>query len=665
MYYGADYYPEQWPRERWATDARLMRRAGLNLVRMGEFAWSQMEPTEGTFDWHWLDEAIETLAAEGIDTVLGTPTATPPAWLCQAYPDVLRTTRDGRRVTFGMRRQYCPTSATYRAHTRRIVRAMAEHYAGHPHIVAWQIDNEFGCHDSTRCFCPECRDAFAAWARQRYDWLVVLNEVWGTAFWSHTYSDWDQVPLPWATSGVSNPGLELDYCRFASDQTIAYQQLQIDTLRAVDPQCRVTTNFMGFGFDTIDYTNMARPLDFCSWDNYPMHGPLNPASTALSHDAVRGFKDQPFWVMEEQAGPCGWQTMGRTPTPGQLRLWAWQAIAHGADAIIYFRWRTARASTESFWHGILDSHGRPGRRYDEIAGMGEELARIGDTLVGARTPRGVAILHSYDDRWALELQPGAPGLSFAEILSGYYRALHGLNLSVDVVAPNAPLDGYGLVIAPALHLVSNEEAQALERYVEAGGALVLGARSGVRDVHGRIVDTPFPGRLHDLAGVTVLEYDALGRDTRQEIRFEGPAAGLAGRSYGAHTWADVLSAEGADVLARYASGFYAEQPAITQHGFGSGTCYYVGTVGHAETMTALMAWLAARHGIDPALKTPDGVEVACRERNGHAYLFVLNHTDAERRVALPGTYHDLLSDQRLHGSLTLPGAGVAILTHEG
>jgi len=665
MYYGVDYYPEQWPRERWATDARLMRKAGINLARLGEFAWAQMEPSEGSFDFGWLDEAIDTLAAEGIDTVLGTPTATPPAWLCQAYPDVLRVTRDGRRVTFGMRRQYCATSATYRAHTQRIVSAMATHFAGHPHVVAWQVDNEFGCHDSTRCYCPECRDAFAAWARQRYDFLAILNDTWGTSFWSHTYTDWSQVPLPWESTGVSDPGLELDFDRFASDQMIAYQQLQIDALRAVDRHCRVTTNYMGFAFDTIDYYRMARPLDLCAWDNYPSLRALDPVTVALSHDAVRGFKDQPFWVIEQQAGPCGWQTMGRTPAPGQLRLWAYQAIAHGADAIVYFRWRTARAGTEAFWHGILDAHGRPGRRYDEIAGMGQEIARLGDALVGARSPKAVAILQTYDDRWALALQPGAPGLSFADILGGYYRALHGLNVPVDVVSPEARLDEHPLVIAPALHLVSPEQARALERYVEAGGALVIGARSGVRDVHGRIVDTPLPGRLHDLAGVAVLEYDALGRQGEVEIRFEGPAAGLAGRAYGAHTWADVLSPEGSRVLARYATGWYAGQPAITEHDFGAGTCYYLGTVGAPETMSALMSWLAARHGIEPLLKAPDGVEVTRRERDGQAFLFVLNHSCAERRVTLDGPCRELLSGERVAGALTLPGSGVAILTREG
>ncbi len=664
MYYGADYYPEQWPRERWATDARLMRKAGINLVRLAEFAWAQLEPSEGTFDFSWLDDAIALLAAEGIATVLGTPTATPPAWLCHAYPQVLRVTRDGQRTTFGMRRQYCPTSDTYRAHTRRIVTAMAEHYAGHPHVVAWQIDNEFGCHDSTRCYCPECRDAFAAWARGRYDWLAVLNEVWGTAFWSQTYTDWDQVPLPWASTGVSNPALELDYYRFASDQMVAYQQIQVDALRAADPSCRVTTNLMGFGFDTIDYYDLARPLDFISWDNYPLYGPLNPVGTALSHDAVRGSKNAPFWVMEQQAGPCGWQTMGRTPQPGQLRLWAYQAIAHGADAIVYFRWRTARANTETYWYGILDHHGRPGRRYDEIAAMGQEVARLGSRLEGARSPRAVALLQTYDDRWALGLQPGAPGLSFGDIFSGYYRALHGLNVPVDVVSPEAPLEDYALVVAPALHLVSPEAARTLRRYVEAGGALVVGARSGVRDGHSRIVDTPLPGLLRELTGPEVVEHDALGRDVAAEIRFEGPAAGLAGHAYGAHTWVDVLSPQGAHVVARYVDGPYTGRPAITAHRFGGGMAYYVGTVGRADTMTALMSWLVARHGIEPLLKAPDGVEVTAREAHGQVYLFVLNHTHAERRVTLPAANTDLLTDSRVDGALTLAPYQVAILARE-
>ena len=660
MYYGADYYPEHWPRERWATDARLMQEAGINLVRLAEFSWAKLEPHEGSYDFSWLDEALELLGRHGIHAVLGTPTATPPAWLCQQYPEIMAVERDGRRVTFGMRRQYCPTNETYRALSKRIVTAMAEHYAANPGVIGWQVDNEFGGH-LARCYCPSCLRAFQEWARARYGSLEALNAAWGTAFWSHVYTSWSQIPLPWSTTPVSNPCLELDFWRFASDQWVSYQQVQLDILRALCPEHGITTNFMGFGFQDINYYDLARPLDFVAWDNYPVGTANDPAAAALSHATMRGLKSMPFWIMEQQAGPSGWQTISRAPKPGQLRLWAYQSIAHGADAIVFFRWRSCQFNTEEYWHGILDHDGKPRRRYTEVRQMGQELARLGDCLVGANSPKAVAMLLSYDDSFAFHLQPNAEGFSYPELFLNYFRAFHRLGIPVDVISPEADLSPYRLVIAPTLYVLPESWAANLYRYVEGGGNLVIGARSGVKDVSNRVVNMPLPGLLRELCGIKVLEYDALGRAVGSAIRFEPGTIESADVLCPVHTWCDIIDPLDAEVIARYAEEYYAGQPAITRNRFGKGSVVYVGVMGGNQLCGALAAWLIGQAQLRPLLATPSGVEVAARESNGVTYLFVLNHTDAEQIVDLPYPCTDLISERRCHGQCALPAREALIL----
>lgn len=659
MYYGADYYPEHWPQERWATDARLMQQAGINVVRLAEFAWAKLEPQEGVYDFSWLDRALELLGKHGIRAVLGTPTAAPPAWVCQQYPEVMAVERDGRRVTFGMRRQYCPTSETYRGLSRRIVRVMAEHYANNPQVVGWQVDNELGGH-LARCHCPACQRAFQEWARRRYGALDALNSAWGTAFWSHVYSFWGQIPLPWSTTPVSNPCLELDFWRFASDQWVSYQQEQVDILRALCPEHGITTNFMGFGFQDINYYDLARPLDFVSWDNYPVGTAADPAVAALSHATMRGLKDTPFWVMEQQAGPSGWQTVSRSPKPGQLRLWAYQSIAHGADAIVFFRWRTCQFNTEEYWHGILDHDGTPRRRYAEVRRMGQEVARLGDRLVGARSPKAVAMLLSYDDSFAFRLQPNAEGFSYPELFLGYYRAFHRLGIPVDVVSPSADLTPYRLVVAPTLHVLHEAWAENLRRYVAQGGNLVVGARSGAKNASNRVVNMPLPGLLRELCGIEVAEYDALGRSTTSTIQF-APGVCDEQPSCSVHTWCDIVEAGDAEVIAHYSTDYYAGQPAITARHVTGGTVVYVGVMGGDELCGALARWLARRVELRPLLSVPLGVEVAARETSGVTYLFVLNHTDGEQVIDLPYACTDLLADERYQGHCVLPAREVLIL----
>ena len=659
MYYGADYYPEHWPEERWPTDAEMMAEAGLNLVRLAEFAWTRLEPEPERFDFAWLDRAIEHLAARGIRVVLGTPTAAPPAWLVRQHPEVLRVRADGRRVHYGHRRNVCLVSPVYRHYAARIVRAMAAHYRDHPSVIGWQIDNEFGCHDSARCYCEACQEAFREWLAARYGNLDALNQAWGTDFWSHTYRAWEEIPLPFADALPANPGLALDYRRFASDANVAFQRLQVDILRELCPSHFVTHNFMANGFQELNYYDLARDLDFVSWDNYPDLRRSDPAQLAFNHTCIRGWKGANFWVMEEESGAPGTTVISPNPRPGDIRLWSYQAIAHGADAIVYFRWRTCTFGAEQYWHGILDHDGRPRRRYYEVQRMGRELQRIGGQIVGSEVNAEVALIFDWDTAFAFQIQPNNASFDYFEHLKRYFVAFHRRNVPVDIIPWSADLRRYRLVLAPALYVLSPEAAARLRAYVEKGGTVLFDVRTGGKDVHNRVAEGPLPGLVADLCGVTVDEYDSLGPDVTVPLVFDTPI--VSPQKLLAHTWCEVLAPQGAKVLVRYGGQYYCGQPAVTVNSYGKGRAVYVGAIANPPAYDRLVDELLSSTGVQPLLDTPPGVEVTARWQGQKRLLFVLNHTGTPQSVSLPGELQDLLTGQRLSGTAVLPPKEVWIL----
>jgi len=655
MFYGADYYPEHWPEERWPVDARMMKDAGINVVRMAEFAWTRMEPQEGLFDFAWLDRAIAGLAEYGIRTVLCTPTAAPPAWLMRAYPECFLVDENAQRLTFGHRRNTCPSNSTYRYYSARIVQAMAEHFKGNRGVIGWQIDNEFG----DRCYCESCQRAFQRWLQRKYCTLERLNSEWGTDFWSHVYTAWQEIPLPWATSYTHNPGLALDYRRFMSDTYVEYQREQVSVLRAANPEWFVTHNFMGFRYPKLNYFDLAHDLDFVAWDNYPRFR-MQPdlAWRALGHDTMRGLKGANFWVMEEQSGPAGQTVVGTAPKPGEIPFWAWQAIAHGADGMVYFRWRTCRFGAEEYWHGILDHHGEPRRRYREVAGMGATLERIGQMITGSRFRARAAMLLSYDSRFALQNQPVNPDLEYEQIFGLYYRALWQRNIGVDIVSPRADLSGYDLVIAPTLYILPEQTAVILRDYVAGGGTLVTSCRSGVMNESNVVVDQLLPGLLAETCGVIVDEYDS--RDPGDNVPLvAGPELG--GMRFEAGVWADVLELRGAVPLATYGGDYYAGQPAVTINRFGQGEAIYIGTVADQSFIDGLIGWLCERREIAAPLAVPTGVEVTVREAPDGDLLFILNGTSEEKQVDVGAGGVDLIEGESVSGEVKLPALGVRIL----
>jgi beta-galactosidase len=662
--FGVAYYPEQWPEERWLIDAQLMAEAGFNVVRLAEFAWSKMEPTAGQFDFAWLDRAIEILAAQGISVVLGTPTASPPPWIMHKHSDIFRVREDGWRASFGNRREYCPTNPAYHEYARRIVTGMAEHYAQHPAVIGWQIDNEFG----DRCYCPHCAKAFQNWVRARYESLQDVNQYWGTIFWSHVYNEWDEIPVPLSMGGSPNPGLALDFYRFSSDSYVAFQQMQIDILRELCPHHFVTHNFMGFQYDRINYFDLARKLDFVSWDNYPrtqwsMEAEVDPSRIALAADTMRGLKRQNFWVMEQQAGPAGWEVVSVAPRPGELRLWAYQSIAHGADAIVFFRWRTARFGAEEYWHGLLDHDATLSRRYEEIKRMGAEIEKAGATIVGSTVQPQVGIILSYDARFAFQIQENNPQLDYPEHLQQFYRALYQRRVVIDVTEASADLSAYRLVIAPALHVITPPIAENLKRFVTAGGVLVLSPRSGVKDEANAVVNQRLPGLLADLCGVEIEEYDSLPAGVHNGLEFTLPELARSNLP-AARVWCDVLKPKGATVVARYTRDFYAGKPAITLNRFGAGWVIYMGTVGDGLLYESLAGWFLNLAGVRRMITAPRGVQVAERWQGDRRLLFVLNHTEREQEVTLDRRYRNLLdshADGMVEGTIAIAPRDVQVL----
>jgi len=660
MYIGVDYYPEHWPRERWDEDARLMKEAGFNVVRLAEFSWVLLEPEEGRFDFAWLDEAIGLLGRHGIKVVLGTPTAVMPAWVARKYPETLAMKADGTRVVWGGRKNNCFSDGTYRLLSERITRAMAEHYARSPQVIGWQTDNEFS---GTDCRCHLCRTSFQDWLRRKYGALDAVNRAWGTHFWGLKVQTWDEIQVPDSRAGawaISNPSASLDWQRFTSWLNVRFQGDQVRILRSLSPGRFVTHNFMGL-FQEMDYYDLAKDLDFVSWDNYPVFEhwdkPGIPYGASLAADVMRGLKGRNFWIMEQTAGALGWEVFSRNPRPGEIRSIAYQQLAHGADGQVWFRWRTSTAGREQYWHGLLGHDGKPGRRYREAAQVAREYRGLERVLAGTAPRSRVAFIYDYDSLWALRVQPGYAGNTYAAAIRRYYDAFFRAGVNVDVVPPGADLSGYKLVLAPELHVLPDVVARKLVSFVEKGGVLLADTRTGVKDETNLVHPRTLPGLLSPALGIAIEEYEALAA-VEYKLAGRAPLAG----DFTAVRYADWITPTGAQVVAGYAEWPVKEYAAVTRHAYGKGRGWYVGTVvKEAGFYDQLVKALLDDAGIKAVLAPPEGVEVGVREGGGRTLLFILNHTTAPKTVPVPAGKRELLTQQATTETLELGILGVAVL----
>jgi beta-galactosidase len=655
---GAAWYPEQWPESRWDKDLALMEAAHITVVRVGEFAWSAMEPSEGHYDFVWLDHAIADAARHHICVVLGTPTAAPPDWLTTKYPQTLRVDENGGRAEHGNRQQFSFIDPTYRRFAHDIAEQMALHFGHNPNVVGWQLDNEYAEAD----FGPSARRQFHAWLGKKYGTIANLNQQWATAYWSQTYDNFDEIPV--RASG-ENPALLLDWKRFVSETWKSYSVNQISAIRPhADPRQYITTNTMGW-FDGFDEYTVNSVLDVAAWDDYIDSDTYDYLGNGALHDLARGYKMKDFWVMETEPAFVNWRSTNVPLKKGQVRDMAWQAIGHGANTVEYWQWRAAPNGQEEYHGTLVGADGTPKPVYYPIQQVGEEFAKAGPALAGTTPHSQVALVNDFDSRWAIDFQRHSAAFDPVAEMMAFYYPLRTQAQAVDVISINTPLDGYKLVELPALNVISQSIADRLMAYVRQGGQLLLGPRSGMKKEDDGLQPERQPGPLVSFLGGRVDQFYALDYDV--------PLSGDLG-SGTANIWAEQLSVQSPDtkVLLTYgkSNGWLDDQPAVITRQVGKGSITYVGARLNSTLMDHLTARLLQKADVQPIVpNAPDGVEV-CR-RSGHdpsgadkSVLILINHNTAPERVSLPSPMHDLIGDQGSLSSVDLPPYGVAVLEEQ-
>lgn len=650
MLYGGDYNPEQWPKDVWQQDMELFDKAGINSATINVFSWARIQPAEEVYDFRELDEIVDTLAKAGKQIVLATSTAALPAWMVKRYPEVARVDYEGRRHKFGQRHNACPNSPVYRHFVKELTARLAERYGSHEHVVCWHINNEYG----GECYCENCEKAFRVWLRKKYGTIEALNKAWNLTFWGHNIYDWDEVVLPNALSegieGEEEPGNEktafagisIDYRRFNSDSILDNFRLERDTIRQYDRDTPVTTNLMGT-YKGLDYFKWAKEMDIVSWDNYPSYD--TPWSTvAMRHDLMRGLKNAPFMLMEQTPSQQNWQPYNSLKKPGQMRAQSWQTVAHGGDTIQFFQLRRSVGGCEKF-HGAVIGHAGSDqtRVFREVAQLGEELNRIGDSIIGSKTESKVGIMFDWDNYWALEYTSGPnKDLKYVDQITRYYEYFYSKNISVDLIPVDADFSRYDLVAAPVLYMVKEGMAKALERYVAEGGTLVTGFMSGIVNESDNVHLGGYPGPLRALAGIWAEEIDALAPEQSNEILFTDGTKACCG------LLCDILHLEGAEEIARYGSNFYAGTPAVTKNAFGKGYTYYVGSVLSEDGLAKVLDLACDGAGVASVIGEETELEVTRRISDAGAVYFVMNFKDQE--LPLPTVFagkKDLLSGRTM------------------
>jgi beta-galactosidase len=648
---GTSWYPEQWPESRWEADLTLMQQAGIRVMRVGEFAWARMEPSEGQYDLDWLDRAITAASRHGIYVVIGTPTAGPPAWLTQKYPETLRINEMHIVAEHGNRQHFNFANPKYREFARKIADQLSKRFGHNPWVIGWQIDNEY----AEESYDPDTKAQFQQWLKARYTTLDNLNARWTTEYWSEKYSDWSQIPIPVQSIG-GNPGLLLNWRRFVSDTWRSYQKNQLDVIRAnSDRRQFITTNTMGW-FDAFDHYTVTQDLDLASWDDYVGQGHMDPIRNGAAHDLTRGFKRKNFWVIETQPGSVNWATVNNSLDKGEVRAMAWHAVGHGADTISYWQWRSALNGQEEYHGTIVGPDGTPVPLYAEIQQLGREFAKASPVLAGTSVKSEVAILHSYESRWAINWQKHNNEYSPINEILSYYRPLRLIAQSIDIISPAAPLNQYKLVVAPGLNVISDAVAKNLSDYVKQGGHLVLGQRSGMKDEDNSLQRERQPGPLVELLGGRVEQYYALLTPV--------PADGQFGASQ-ARFWAELLSAKdpSTQVLQTYgrSNGWLDGQPAAITRQLGKGRITYIGAWLDDPAMFNAARWMTDISTVKPALgPVPDGIEVYPRTGEHGTVFILVNFSRTEQSTLLPYEMTDVL-DGGPKQIIVLPPFGVAVL----
>ncbi|MEB5950243.1 beta-galactosidase [Enterococcus innesii] len=648
--FGGDYNPNQWPKEIWEEDIRIFKKASINSATVNVFSWAKIQPSENCYDFEELDQIIERLSKEGFDIVLATSTAALPAWMFKKYPEVARTDYDGRRHKFGQRHNACPNSLVYQKYAERLATKLAERYGENPQVSCWHINNEYG----GECYCENCEKAFRVWLKDKYQTIEAVNKAWNMEFWGHTVYEWDEIVLPNALSeGIGYEktafaGISIDYRRFNSDSLLKNYMMERDAIRKIDPTTPITTNLMGT-FKGLDYFKWAKEMDLVSWDNYPSYN--TPWSlVAMTHDLMRGLKQQPFMLMEQTPSQQNWQPYNSLKKPGQMRAQSYQTIAHGADTIQYFQLRRSVGACEKFHGAVIEHVGHEDTRvFRETAALGAELAQLSD-IIGTQSQAQVALIFDWDNYWALEYTSGPTvDLKYVEQIHRYYRYFYEQNIAVDLIPVDADLSKYKLVAAPVLYMIKEGMQERLTDYVKQGGALLTTYMGGIVDQSDNVHLGGYPGPLRELAGIWVEEIDALAPEQSNRVSLVNEE--LTGTS---NLVSDLIHLETAEALAHYTSNFYAGMPAVTKNTFGEGTVYYFGGQLEDQLQDQLFKTIVEETDITPVIKEATKLEVACRENAEAKFFVIINfHEEAQPLPEMFVGKTDLLTGEVLSSETKL------------
>lgn len=666
MLYGGDYNPEQWPEEIWEEDMRLFHKAHIDVVTLNVFSWAALQPDESTYDFSKLDKIMKLVKDHGLKVCMATSTAAHPAWMARKYPDILRVEHNGMKRKFGARHNSCPNSPSYRKYAAALVEKIADRYKDYDNIVAWHISNEFG----GWCYCENCEKAFRVWLQKKYGTLDELNRVWNTSFWSHTMYDWDDVAacnmlseeFLWDGEIRTNfQGISLDYSRFNSDSMLECFNLEKDILKRITPDIPVTTNLMG-AYKPLDYQKWAHSMDFVSWDNYPAYDAV-PGDAAMSHDLMRGLKQgKPFALMEQTPGVSNWHIYCKLKRPGVMRLWSYEAVAHGADTVMFFQMRRSMGACEKYHSGVIEHVGTEETRvFREITALGEELTKIRDATLGARAKSDVAIVFDWDNWWAAEYSAGPSKLiNYHNEVSRYYKAFFRKNISVDFVSVEDDLSSYKLVVAPMLYMCKEGFDEKVRRYVQQGGHFLTTYFSGYVEDHDLVMLGGYPGKLRDILGIWVEESDALPPEENNSFVYDG-------QTYPAGVLCDLMHLRGAKAVSSYESDFYAGMPVLTVNEFGNGKAYYVGTRSDEAFYDKYLGDICKELDIHAVAEVPEGIEATVRYNEKGAFLFLLNHSEEEKKIVLTKAGTDLITGSSYgeNEAITLQKYDVAIIQRKG